>query len=214
MDDGRLKAAHASLVRVVISGSPVPEGSTGARRAGLGFVVDPSGYVVTSEQLVRGARSVEVELAGGQRLPAALILRDRLFDVAILKVDAMALPHVALGQSGALKVGEPVVAIGRPQGGDGGETLLRVTSNGGATGGSLATDAPIPSRAVGGPVVNSDGQAVGIATTSEHQGRRGDHGVGYAVPIDRVKPILRDLRSNLVPAPSRPQAPGPDVSPR
>ena len=126
----------------------------------------------------------------------------------------MALPHVALGQSGALRVGEPVVAIGSPRGRDGGETVLHVTSTGTATGGSLATDAAIPSQALGGPVVNSDGQAVGIATTSEHHGKRGAGSIGHAVPIDRVKPILRDLQSNLVQGSSRPQAPALEPAPR
>ena len=199
VDAGRLKAAHAALVRVVPSGTSAPE----TRPAGLGFVVDPSGYVVTSEQLVRGARSVVVELPGGRRLPVTDIRRDPLFDVAILKVDAMALPYVTLGQSGALKVGEPVVAIGGPRDREGGETLLHVISTGAATGGDLATDAAIPHQAVGGPLVNSDGYAVGIATASEPsaQGRGGS--IGRAVPIDRAKHILRDLRSNLVQAPLR-----------
>ena len=122
--------------------------------------------------------------------------------MAILKVDAMALPYVALGQSGGLKVGEAVVAVGSPRDRDG-ETLLHVTSTGVATGGNLATDAPIPSQTVGGPLINSDGHAVGIATTSEQHGQYRDGSVGRAVPIDRVKPILRDLRSNMVQGPPR-----------
>ena len=202
VDAGRLKAAHAALVRVVPSGVSAPETSAQARPAGLGFVVDPSGYIVTSEQLVRGARSVAVELAGGQRLPVIEIRRDPLFDVAILKVDAMALPYVALGQSGTLKVGEAVVAVGSPRDRDG-DTLLHVTSTGVATGGDLATDGPIPSQTVGGPLINSDGHAVGIATTSEQYGQRRGGSVGRAVPIDRAKPILRDLRSNMVQGPPR-----------
>ena len=160
--------------------------------------MDPSGYVVTSEQLVRGARSVVVELPGGQRLPVTEIRRDPLSDVAILKVDAMALPYVVLGQSGTLKVGEPVVAIGSPRDREGGDILLRVTSTGVATGGPLATDAPIPTQAVGGPLVNRDGHAVGITTMSEQHGQGRGGSVGRAVPIDRVKPVLRDLRSNMV----------------
>ena len=202
VDAGRLKAAHAALVRVVPSWTSGRETPAQARPAGLGFVVDPSGYIVTSEQLVRGARSVAVELAGGQRLPVIEIRRDPLSDVAILKVDAMALPYVALGQSGALKVGDAVVAIGSPRDRDG-ETPLHVTSTGVATGGDLATDAPIPSQTVGGPLINSAGHAVGIATTSDHHGQGRGGNVGRAVPIDRVKPILRGIRSNMVQGPLR-----------
>jgi serine protease Do len=171
------------------------------RSAGLGFVVDPSGYVMTSLHLVQGARSVEVELPGGRRLPVKQIGRDPFFGVAILKVDAEALPHVALGESEALEVGEPVVAIGSPQEREA-QTFLRVLSTDGATGAYLATNATIPDEAVGGPVVDREGRAVGIATTAstpQSDGRGGS--AGRVVPIDRAKPILLELRRISAPRP-------------
>jgi S1-C subfamily serine protease len=152
---------------------------------------------MTSLHLVQGARSVEVELPGGWRLPVKQIGRDPFFGVAILKVDAEALPHVALGESEALQVGEPVVAIGSPQEREG-QTFLRVISTDRAAGAYLTTSAPIPSEAAGGPVVNSEGRAVGITTsafTARPEGR--GRSVGHVVPIDRAKPILRELRSSL-----------------
>ena len=139
-----------------------------------------------------------VELASGQRLPVTQIGRDPLFDVAILKVDARGLPYIALGESEALKVGQSVVAVGGRRGREGGGTVLHVTSTGAVTGGNLATDAPIPSEAVGGPLLNTDGHAVAIATASEHQGQPGAGSVGRAIPIDRAKPVLRDLRSSVI----------------
>jgi S1-C subfamily serine protease len=213
VDGRRFQAARAAVVRVVISG-PAGETPVQARLAGLGFVVDPNGYVMTSERLVRGARSIVVELPGGQRLPVTQIGRDPYFEVAVLKVDVRALPYVALGESETLKVGESVVAIGSPGGRESADTLLHVTSTGAATGGDLATDAPIPSQAVGGPLVNSHGHAVGIASASEQPGQRAGGSIGRAVPIDRAKSILRDLQSNMVQKPPRSQPPGSETSSR
>jgi serine protease Do len=214
VDGRRFQAARAAVVRVVASGASVGEAPVQARRAGLGFVVDPNGYVMTSERLVRGARSVAIELAGGQRLPVTQIGRDPYFEVAVLKVDVRALPYVALGESETLKVGDSVVAIGSPEGRESADTLLHVTSTGAATGGDLATDAPIPSQAVGGPVVNSHGHAIGIASASEPPGARTGGSIGRAVPIDRAKSILRDLQSNMVQRARRPEPPSSDASSR
>ena len=81
-------------------------------RGSRGFIIDGQGYIVTNDQLVSGASSIEVTLHDGRTLPAAVVIRDALNDVAVLKVEATGLPVLALGDSRALAVGERVLVIG------------------------------------------------------------------------------------------------------
>jgi serine protease Do len=159
----------------------------GPNARGLGFVVDSSGFIVTSDRLVSGGRSLAVRLHDGRTLPVRVVARDSLSGVAVLKVDASGLPAIALGSSGSLRVGDPVLALNTGGGAPAEATAGTVSATGTATGGDLATDLPGGPARAGAPLLNAAGEAVGIATGAA--GAR-----MAAIPIDRVKPVLLDLR--------------------
>ena len=116
-----------------------------------------------------------------------LIARDTLSDVAILKVEASGLPSIALGESRSLRVGETVVAVGAAEDGESGVAAGVITATGLATGGDLALDlSPRPER-TGSPVLNVRGEVVGMSA-----GAAGTSS-SAAVPVDRMKPILREV---------------------
>jgi putative serine protease PepD len=159
-------------------------------RSGAGFVVDPAGYIVTSNRLVAGARAIEVTLHDGRTLPVALVSRDPLTDVAVLKVAASGLHTARLGTSSGLRIGDPVVAVGKRRGRSADVTVGAIRATGDATGGDLALDVPVAPDSAGAPLLNARGEVVAVTT-----GTRG--AAGQAVPIDRVKPMLRDLTRSL-----------------
>ncbi|MGH7321273.1 MAG: trypsin-like peptidase domain-containing protein, partial [Candidatus Rokuibacteriota bacterium] len=126
-----------------------PEGGPRViRGVGSGFIIESSGYIVTNHHVVDGAKSIEVTLNDGRKLPAKLVGNDPETDLALLKVDASGLPTIPLGSSGALKVGEPVMAIGNPFGLDHTVTVGIISGTGRVIGAGrfddfLQTDAAI-----------------------------------------------------------------------
>ncbi len=175
---------------------PVREPQEPPGRRDRGFVVDGRGYVLTNEELVRGATVIEVTLHDGRRLAAALVAQDPLNGVAVLKVKVTGLPAIALGDSQALTAGEPVLVIGDRRGSDPTLTVATIRATGAATGGNLAVDLPVSRQGSGGPLLNRFGQAVGIVIDSAGETPT----LTFAVPIDRVKPILRRLATAPSPA--------------
>jgi serine protease Do len=146
--------------------------------------------------VVRGATVIEVTLHDGRRLTAGLVAQDPLNGVAVLKVKATGLPAIALGDSQALAAGEPVLVIGDRRGSDPTLTVVSIRATGAATGGNLAVDLPVSRQGSGGPLLNRFGQAVGIVIDSAGETPT----LTFAVPIDRVKPILRRLMAAAGPA--------------
>jgi S1-C subfamily serine protease len=186
-----VEATRRAIVGVQLKGSSGPP-------SGWGFVVDPGGLVVTSSRLVQAGAAVEVTLATGQRLPVVLIARDPLSDVAVLKVVARDhLPTVALGESRSLRVGDAVVAVGSAEERDGGVATGMVTATGVATGGDLSLDlSPRPER-TGSPVLNVRGEVVGMSAWPVGASS------SVAVPVDRIRPLLREVgRAEASRAPS------------
>jgi S1-C subfamily serine protease len=174
-----IEAAQRAVVAVHARGSSGPRG--------LGFVVDPGGLVVTSYRLVQESPGVEITLANGRHLPVVLVARDALNDVAVLKVEARGLPSIALGESRSLRIGETVVTVGSVQEGDAGVATGVVKATGLATGGDLALDlSPRPER-TGSPVLNVRGEVVGMSAWPTGTSP------SAAVPVDRMKPMLREL---------------------
>jgi serine protease Do len=166
---------------------------------GSGFVIDPSGYIVTNHHVVDSAKTIEVTLNDGRKLPARLIGSDPETDIALLKVEAAGLPTIPLGDSTALRVAEPVMAIGNPFGLDHTVTVGIISGTGRVIGAGryddfLQTDAAINPGNSGGPLINTRGQAVGIASAIASRSG-GFQGVGFAIPIDLAKPILQQLRT-------------------
>jgi serine protease Do len=157
-----------------------------------GFIVDEFGHVVTSNRRLGEATSLEVSLFDGRRLGATVVVRNWLNDIAILKLERRGLVLIALGDSGAVMVGDRVLAFSDQSGPDRTVTPAKVLATGDGTGGNLAVDLTPTPDGVGGPLLNSFGQAVGIvidSAPSTGSARR----LTFAVPVDRVKPLLRNL---------------------
>lgn len=160
---------------------------------GRGFVVDELGHVLTSAHRLGDAIALEVTLSDGRTVAATVIARDRLNDIAVLRLARRGVPAIPLGESAALAVGERVLAISGESGADRTPTAATVLATGAGTGGNLAIDlAPMP-EGVGGPLLNQTGAAIGILID-------GAVAVGaqrkltFAVPIDRVKALLRNAQ--------------------
>jgi serine protease Do len=175
---------------------PVAAGQPAAQ-VGLGFLVDGRGYVLTHDQLIREGRVLNVALADGRNLPVKQIWRDQLAGVAVLRIEASGLPAaLPLGQSGALRVGDPAVVVGWPSGAQPPATArASIRATGSATGGNLVLDAPISAESVGSPLVDLRGQVVGIAATDAPVTDERSRG-GFAIPIDRAKTMLRQALSS------------------
>jgi serine protease Do len=176
-----------------------PDPEEGPRRAlGSGFVIHPSGYVVTNAHVVERSATVQVRLASGRRLAGTVVGRDRRVDLALVKVDAPGpLPVLPLGDSDRLAVGELVLALGHPFGLE--QTVsLGIVSRKGAPLGAAApgfdfiqTDAAVNPGNSGGPLVDMSGQVVGVNTMAARNGS-----IGFAIPVNLIKGLLPQLLAN------------------
>lgn len=176
--------------------------STGSA-SGSGFIFSSDGYVVTNYHVVEGATTVNVILHDGTEYPAEVVGHDSTNDLAVLKIDADGLIAAAIGKSADLIIGDMVVAIGNPLG------ELTATQTVGYVSGinrevatdssiisMIQTDAAINPGNSGGPLFNMYGQVIGI-TTAKYSGTTNSgasiEGIGFAIPIDDVIPIISDL---------------------
>ena len=163
---------------------------------GSGVIIDKDGQILTNAHVVDGAASLTVTLDSGNKTPARILGLDPVLDLALLRVEnAAALPAARLGDSSAVKVGDEVVAIGNPIGLD--QTMTRgIVSGlnrllpGISDEPMIQTDAPINPGNSGGPLVDRCGVVVGINTLISEDAQS----IGFAVPINAAKAILRDLR--------------------
>src|SRR5882724_3291580 len=163
---------------------------------GSGVVIERDGQVLTNAHVVDGAASLSVTLDSGTRTPARVLGMDTVTDLALLRIEASsALPVARLGDSSALHVGDEVVAIGNPMGLE--QTMTRgIVSGlnrilpGLAEQPMIQTDAPINPGNSGGPLVDRCGAVVGINTFISEEA----NSIGFALPINAGKAILRDLR--------------------
>lgn len=170
--------------------------------SGSGFLISADGYVVTNYHVVKGATTLRV-ITSEKEYEAELIGYDSANDIAVLKVEGTDLPFVKLGSSDALHVGDQVFAIGNPLG-ELTSTLTvgyvsakdRMISTDGSYINMLQTDASINSGNSGGPLFNAYGEVIGI-TTAKYSGTSNSgatiEGIGFAIPIDDVSSMIRDL---------------------
>ncbi len=170
------------------------------RGMGSGFIIHADGYVVTNNHVVEGAEKVQVRLSDGRDLPATIVGLDPKTDLALLKVDGRGLPVIALGDSAALQVGEPVMAIGNPFGLQQTVTTGIVSATGRVIGAGpyddfVQTDAPINPGNSGGPLVNARGQVVGINSVIFSR-TGGSVGIGFAIPVNLAKSVFSQLAAN------------------
>jgi len=168
--------------------------------AGSGFIIDPSGYIVTNNHVVGAADTILVSMADGTELTAKLVGTDDLVDIAIIKVSApKPLPFVTWGDSRQMEVGDWVIAAGNPFGLGGSVTAGIISARGRDIGASafddfLQIDAPINPGNSGGPVFNTDGQVVGVNTAIVSPNGGGSVGIGFAVPSELASKIAAELR--------------------
>jgi serine protease Do len=166
------------------------------RSEGSGFVVDPTGYILTNQHLVARPARIRVRLADKRELKARVVGADESTDLALLKVEADRLPVVPLGDSDRLRVGDWVCAIGNPLEFDHSVTVGVVSSKGRKIFNQsfddyIQTDAAINPGNSGGPLINAAGEAVGISSAMSSEGQ----GIGFAIPMNLAKEVLRQLRS-------------------
>ena len=170
------------------------------RRSGLGtgFVIDRQGFIVTNNHVVEGADKIKVVLQDEREFEATIVGRDPQTDLALIKVDAgKSLPAVPIGRSSDLQVGEWVVAIGNPFGLEHTVTAGIVSAKGRVIGAGpyddyIQTDASINPGNSGGPLLNMQGEVVGINTAIVASGQ----GIGFAIPIDMASNIVAELKTD------------------
>jgi serine protease Do len=172
-----------------------------ANALGSGFIVDPSGYVVTNNHVIQDADEITVILQDDTNLPAKLIGRDKKTDLALLKVESKKpLAAITWGDSDKIRVGDWIVAIGNPYGLGGSVTAGIISArsrdiNSGPYDEYLQTDAPINRGNSGGPMLNMDGELVGV-NTAIFSPSGGSIGIGFAIPSSLAKNIVDQLRDH------------------
>jgi serine protease Do len=168
--------------------------------AGSGFIIDPSGIIVTNNHVVNHADKIVVSLTDGRQLPARVVGRDELTDVAVIKVESKeALPSVPWGDSRKAEVGDWILAAGNPFGLGGSVSVGIVSAEGRDLGSGpfdnfLQLDAPINPGNSGGPVFNMDGQVIGVSSVIVSP-TGASVGIGFAIPSEAVSRIVAQLIS-------------------
>jgi len=192
-------------------GAPVPEQRGPRTREtgslGSGFIISPDGYIVTNNHLIQGANgngtvdTVTVTLTNRKEYTARIVGRDRLADLALLKIEANNLPYVRWGDSKRARVGDWVLAIGNPYGFGGTVTAGIISALHRVTGVTpspaydryIQTDAAINMGNSGGPMFDLQGNVIGI-NTALISPTGTNVGIGLAIPAELAKPVIDALR--------------------
>jgi S1-C subfamily serine protease len=191
--------------------SPITGQALVPQGVGSGVIIDQQGHILTNNHVVANAQSLRVSLPDGRTFPATLVGRDPRTDLAVIQIHGTNLPVLPLGDSKKLVIGQWVVAIGNALALQGGPTVTagvvsalnrtvqEPPQSNGAAGPFLfdviQTDAPINPGNSGGPLVNLDGQVVGINTLAAVQAEPGvqAQAIGFAIGIDVARPIAQEL---------------------
>jgi serine protease Do len=188
----------------------VPQGAQVVQGYGTGFIIRPTGIILTNQHVVANAERVVVTLPDGSDVTAAVLGEDPLTDIAVLKVDRGSLPTVALGRSTDLMIGEWVVALGNPYAyllgnaepsvsvGVVSATGRNILPGGDQTGlylDMIQTDAAINPGNSGGPLANALGEIVGV-NSSIFSNSGGSVGLGFAIPIERAVRVAEEIIRN------------------
>ncbi len=179
---------------------------------GSGFIISPDGYIITNDHVAGNATEIVVTLTNGKHYSARVVGTDPVSDICLLKVDAENLSYIPLGNSDNIIIGEWVIALGNPFG------LFEVNDQPTVTVGVVSasnmnldpvneryylnmiqTDAAINGGNSGGPLVNSLGEVIGVNTIIYTAGgSQGSIGLGFAIPINKVKRIISELKDRGV----------------
>ncbi|WAL61195.1 HhoA/HhoB/HtrA family serine endopeptidase [Thermocoleostomius sinensis] len=182
-------------------GDSLPPSSRVQEGTGSGFIIDANGIILTNAHVVDGADRVTVVLTDGRRFDGEVLGQDILTDVAVVKIEATDLPTVPIGDSEQLQPGEWAIAIGNPLGLDNTVTVGIVSATGRSSAdigvsdrrvGFIQTDAAINPGNSGGPLLNQQGEVIGMNTAIIS----GAQGLGFAVPINTVQRIADQLVAN------------------
>lgn len=175
---------------------------------GSGFLISPDGFIVTNDHVAGNAKEITVTLTNGEKYKAELIGTDQVADIALLKIEGKSLPYIRLGNSDDVIIGEWVIAFGNPFGlfdiSDKPTVTVGVVSatkmnlraeEGRVYRGMIQTDAAINSGNSGGPLVNSLGDVIAVNAVI-YTPNQGSIGLGFAIPINRVKNVIAELKKN------------------
>ncbi|HKQ77398.1 MAG TPA: trypsin-like peptidase domain-containing protein [Blastocatellia bacterium] len=195
--------ANPGVVTVAATRAIQTEESAGAenrvqRGTGAGFIVDPDGLIVTNHHVIVNADRIRVKLHDGRTHIATVIGVDNATDLALIKITTNNLEPIHLGDSDALRVGDPVIAIGNPLEYERSVTAGIVSALGRKVYEAepfenfIQTDAAINRGNSGGPLLNQRGEVIGVNTVIRSDGR----GISFAVPSNVVKRVISQLRAN------------------
>ena len=177
------------------NGVPFPSTALGS-----GFIVDPSGYVVTDEHVVANADKIMITFQDGGQYTARIVGRDALTDLALLKIDTeRPLPHARWGDSDTVRVGDWVLAIGNPFGLDNTVSSGIISARGrdihaGPYDDFLQIDAAINRGNSGGPTFDLNGNVIGI-NTAIYSPNGGSVGIGFAIPANLARRVVEQLKA-------------------
>jgi serine protease Do len=177
--------------------STLPQENNVLRGAGTGFIIDSEGFIVTNEHVIKNADRIRVKLADGRERNARVQGVDAPTDLALLRIEAGELGALALGDSDAVRVGDPVIAIGNPLEYEHSVTSGIVSAKGRKVYNDkpyedfIQTDAAINRGNSGGPLLNQMGEVIGVNTVIRVDGR----GISFAVPSNVVKRVVEQLRA-------------------
>lgn len=176
----------------------VPQSERIQRGTGSGFIITPDGQVITNAHVVEGADNVSVVLTDGRRLEGEVLGTDELTDIAVIKINTTGLPTVKIGNSDNLLPGQFAIAIGNPLGLDNTVTQGIISATGRSSSDVgvpdkriefIQTDAAINPGNSGGPLLNAEGEVIGVNTAII----QGAQGLGFAIPITTARRVAEQL---------------------
>jgi serine protease Do len=187
--------ARPAIVQIrVTTQDPKAKSAQSLGSRGSGFIIDPRGYILTAQHVIEKAKDIEIRLADSQRLPAQIVAAEPQIDVAILKITIeRELPILAFGNSDQIRVGDLAVVFGYPFGRESSMSLGIVSRSGRSYPDSasyefIQTDAGAYPGGSGGPLLNSQGNAIGMITMASERGN-----MGFATPINVIRRVLPRL---------------------
>jgi S1-C subfamily serine protease len=194
------KTASPAVVTIATTGTATTfRGSVQYSGSGSGFLINASGLILTNNHVISGSDSLSVTLADGRNFIGTVVSADAAHDLALVQIKTSGLPYLALGNSDAIQIGQLVIAIGNPLGNFADSVTQGIVSGNNrsitvsdATGGSeslsglIQTDAAINPGNSGGPLLDVNGQVIGVVTASSANAAA----IGFAIPINQAKAMV------------------------